>query len=143
MRRAFIVAAVGWAAALPLATWAASVPHAAAAYAFAFLVYGVGSFVCHQLPQRSFHLWAAQMPVCARCAGLYAGAALAAAASVGRPGMDTRRARTALVVAAGPMLATLLAEWTTGHVPANWIRALSGVPLGAVVAWIIATGPER
>ncbi len=38
-------------------------------------VYGVGSLICHQLPERSYHLWAAQMPVCARCAGIYFGAA--------------------------------------------------------------------
>src|SRR5262245_37307688 len=60
VRRTFPVAAVAWAAALPLATAAAAAPHAsAAAYAFAFAVYAAGSVLCHQLPQRSFHLWGA------------------------------------------------------------------------------------
>ena len=36
-------------------------------------VYGVGSFICHQLPDRSFHLAGFQLPVCARCMGIYAG----------------------------------------------------------------------
>ena len=143
MRRAFVVAAVGWAAALPLATWAATHPHAASAsYALALIVYGAGSLLCHQLPQRSFHLWAAQMPVCARCTGLYVGAALSALASIGRPKTETTRARTALVLAGVPALATLLVEWTTGRMPAGWIRALSAVPLGGLIAWIVATGPQ-
>ena len=50
----------------------------AAGAAFVLAVYGIGSLVCHQLPARSFHLWSAQMPVCARCAGIYFGAAVAA-----------------------------------------------------------------
>ena len=39
-------------------------------------VYLTGSLLCHQRPERSFSLWGAQMPVCARCAGLYLGGAL-------------------------------------------------------------------
>ena len=45
-------------------------------------VYGLGSLLCHQLPERSYHLWAAQMPVCARCAGIYFGAACGALACI-------------------------------------------------------------
>ena len=37
------------------------------------VVYGVGSFICHQLPERSFHLAGFQLPVCARCLGIYIG----------------------------------------------------------------------
>jgi predicted membrane protein DUF2085 len=77
--RAFVGATVLWALALPLAPFAvvqtASTP---AWYAFAFLVYAIGSLVCHQLPARSFHLWSVPLPVCARCTGIYAGAAIAA-----------------------------------------------------------------
>ena len=38
--------------------------------------YLVGSLICHQRPGRSFRPWGVQMPVCARCAGLYLGAAV-------------------------------------------------------------------
>jgi len=31
------------------------------------------SGVCHQLPERSFHLWGEPLAVCARCSGVYAG----------------------------------------------------------------------
>src|SRR5262245_11882327 len=77
LRRTFAVAAVAWAAALPAAAWTAALPQpSTAAYLFSLLVYGIGSGICHQLPERSFYLWGRQLPVCARCAGIYAGAAL-------------------------------------------------------------------
>jgi uncharacterized membrane protein len=31
------------------------------------------SFVCHQIPERSFHLWGIPLAVCSRCSGVYAG----------------------------------------------------------------------
>ena len=44
-----------WALLLPLAPFAASQPAPARVwYALAFVVYGAGSVVCHQLPERSF-----------------------------------------------------------------------------------------
>jgi uncharacterized membrane protein len=149
MRRAFAAAAAGWVFALPLAAFAASRPHAtAAADAFALTVYGFGRLVCHQLPERSFHLWGVPLPVCARCTGIYIGAALAAAAgSVALTPMRDAAARWMLTLAALPTMATLLYEWTTGVMPGHWIRALAGFPLGAAVAIVvvsaIATGRGR
>src|SRR5438128_2972039 len=79
MRRVLIATSITWVAVLPLAAFAASHPHGSeAGRVLAFVVYGAGSFVCHQLPDRSFQLWAVPMPVCARCTGIYVGAALAA-----------------------------------------------------------------
>ena len=45
-------------------------------------VYAAGSLVCHQRPERSFHLAGAQLPVCARCLGLYVGGFVGAIAWV-------------------------------------------------------------
>lgn len=177
---------------LPLAAYLAGRPHASPiVYSFAAAVYGIGSIVCHQRPERSFHLFAVQMPVCARCTGIYAGAAVAAlvlfgparrpraargladgqagrhpanasrapsasAAPVGIRGSDEplrprpERAtsvrglaavfggpRLALFLALSPTIATLSYEWAIGLTPANWIRAVAGVPLGAVVSWLV------
>ena len=131
--------AVAWAAAIPLAALVASRP-GAAAFAFAYSIYAIGHVVCHQIPERSFHFWATQLPVCARCTGIYLGAAVAVVA----PGVSRARLaaffsnpRTMLIAAAIPTSATLGYEWTTGEMPANWVRALAGLPLGAAVAWII------
>ena len=128
-RRAFIAAAVAWAAALPLAAWIAARP-ASPLYAIAFAVYAAGSVVCHQWPERSFHLWAAQMPVCARCTGIYFAAALMAVAATGARRLRAFGASARLVLAAAvaPTVATLAFEWATGHTPANWIRFAAGLP---------------
>jgi uncharacterized membrane protein len=139
MRRVFAAAAAGWVLALPLAAYAASRPHGTSApYAFALTVYGLGGFVCHQLPARSFHLWGVPLPVCARCTGIYIGAALAAAVAAGLPAMRDTASRRALTLAAVPTFATLVYEWMTGVMPGHWIRALAGVPLGAAVALVVA-----
>jgi uncharacterized membrane protein len=161
-RRAFIAAAIGWAVALVLAPSIAARPDTPPLYAFAFGVYAAGSLLCHQLADRSFHLWGVQMPVCARCTGIYAGGAVAAIvayvvsafrrtqvrlkpnATYGslvrlKPDTTYRYARIALLAAALPTAATLVYEWTTGQTPANAIRALAGFPLGAAVVWAIAS----
>ena len=111
---------------------------------FAASVYGLGSFLCHQLPERSFQLFGAQMPVCARCTGIYAGAAAASLVALVRAKRDalewrgTGRLRLALLGSAVPALATLIYEWTTGSAPTNLVRGLSGVPIGAAVAWLVS-----
>jgi Predicted membrane protein (DUF2085) len=180
LRPAFVAATVVWALLLPLVPFVASRPHATPiGAALLIAVYAIGGAICHQLPERSYHLWTAQMPVCARCAGIYFGAAIAAillsvargvppslklrrtaesSAEAGQPyGRGTpspsrgerallRRAdivRAILLVAALPALASLVYEWTTGHMPAHWIRAATGVPLGATVAWLILSSMPR
>jgi len=45
---------------------------------FASAIYKTFSFVCHQIPERSFHLAGYKFAVCSRCTGLYSGFALAA-----------------------------------------------------------------
>src|SRR5882762_6843024 len=90
LRHAFLAMSIAWAVLLPLAPLAASQPAPAPLwYGLAFAVYGAGSFICHQLPERSFHSWAAQWPVCARCTGIYFGAAMAAVVATVRLKPDT------------------------------------------------------
>jgi uncharacterized membrane protein len=105
-------------------------------------VYGIGSLICHQLPERSFHLWTAQMPVCARCAGIYAGAVLGAMAALALRAR-ARRPRLVLALAVTPALVTLVYEWTTGVMPSHAIRAASGVPIGLVVAWLVVAALDN
>ena len=146
VRYAFFAASVGWSAVLPATSLIASRAHAPALfYAAAAAVYGVGALMCHQLPARSFHLWTVQMPVCARCAGIYVGAAITSLVAL-VPRMREPRSvtRLALLVAATPTLLTLAFEWWTGQMPANWIRAAAGLPAGAIVTALVvaATGDQ-
>ena len=156
--RAFVAASVTWAVLLPIAPFAASQPAPARFwYGLAFVVYGAGSFICHQLPARSFHSWSAQWPVCARCTGIYVGAAMAATVATIRLkpirlkpdptsislhvgsgfSRTASRARMLLILAALPTAMTLVYEWTTGDMPSNAVRALAGAPLGAAIAFVV------
>ena len=150
---AFVAASAAWALLLLAAPFAASRPHASPLASVLIVgVYSIGSLVCHQLPERSYHLWTAQMPVCARCAGIYVGAAVAAVfaasfrtaeavrhrrAIVAQGFSPARVARVALALAVVPTLLTLVYEWTTGDMPSHAIRAAVGVPIGVVVAWLV------
>jgi uncharacterized membrane protein len=146
LRSMFLLTSIGWATVLPLTTWVAARAHAPALlYAGAASIYGLGALICHQLPARSFHLWASQMPVCARCVGIYVGAAIASLiARAGTVRHEPRIGRVAIVVAVAPAALTLVYEWWSGQMPANWIRAASGVPIGAMVTALVvaATGDQ-
>ena len=102
-------------------------------------VYAAGSLVCHQRPERSFHIDGHQQPVCARCSGLYvsalAGGLLGLVLSA-EP-MPSARARVWLGLAALPTLFTVILELAGFAHPSNTIRMLSAVPLGAVAAWLV------
>ena len=139
-RVAFVSATVAWALTLPIAAFAASGPgESSFTHMAAAVPYAIGAVVCHQLPARSFALWSRQLPVCARCTGIYAGAALAAlcaSAVLTKWRGAFSSARTLLMVAALPTFATLVYEWSAA-VPPNAVRAIAGVPLGAAVALII------
>ena len=112
-----------------------------ALYALSVVVYEAGSLVCHQLSNRSFHAWGTQMPVCARCTGLYVGAAAAALTATRMDYAAQRqvwdRARELLLIGATPTALTLAYEWLSGVTPGNWIRAAAGFPLGAIVMLIV------
>lgn len=109
---------------------ALGVPASGATYLF-------GSFICHQRADRSFHLAAAQLPVCARCFGLYAGAAVVLLIAVlQRTGLKVGpdALRIALLVAAMPTGVTWGAEVLGLWDPGNAVRFAAALPLGAAVA---------
>ena len=98
LRAAFVAASIAWAVLLVAVPYAAGQPHVSrTAAALIAAVYTVGSLVCHQLPERSYHLWTAQMPVCARCAGIYFGAVLGAIAASIRTAKVVRHNRGEVV----------------------------------------------
>ena len=113
----------------PHAAWAAAAPYAA------------GQFVCHQLADRSFLLWNVQMPVCARCLGLYTAAPL----GLIWPTVSARRrrrapggSRAAVLLAAAPIAALVVVEWIGVASPGPWVRAIAALPLGAVAASLLS-----
>ena len=113
------------------------------------ILYAVASLVCHQLPERSFHIGLAQLPVCARCAGIYAGAAAGSLAALaiafgGRRAPAAQQASgasarlwLATFAALLPTIVTVSLEWMGVWFPSNVTRALAGAPAGAVVAFVV------
>jgi uncharacterized membrane protein len=101
--------------------------------------YEIGKRICHQRPERSFHLDAVQMPVCARCFGLYLSGALGlAVATIGRRGLTGTAAKVGLIAAALPIVVSVGAEYFGAGTPSNVARMLTGLPLGLVAGMVIA-----
>ena len=97
-----------------------------------------GLFICHQRPERSFFFNGHQLPVCARCTGLYVGAAAAAPLALfAAASAAVARARWMLLLAALPTLVTWTLEFA-GLMPfSNVARFISALPLGFLAAWLV------
>lgn len=114
----------------------------------AALLYATGSFICHQLPERSFHIESSQLPVCARCVGIYGGGALGSvigASVMARRWIVGGRLQLArsrwmwTTIAAVPTITTFALEWGFGWSISNAVRAVAAVPLGAAVAFVVVS----
>lgn len=130
-------AAIAWPLLLGVGVYAAERP-AGLWRSIAFLVYGLGSVICHQDVGRSFVLSSTQFAVCARCLGLYVGAGVAALVSTMRPiSLRVESDWLVLSIAGAPAMLTLVYEWSTGVMPSNELRATTGVILGAAVMLVL------
>ena len=102
------------------------------------LLFPIGTFICHQRPERSFFVGGVQLPVCARCTGLYVGAAVAApAALVAATAAGVGRARWVLAAAALPTAITWTVEIAGLAHFSNVTRFIAALPLGLVAAWLV------
>jgi uncharacterized membrane protein len=110
--------------------------------ALAIKIYRVFSFVCHQIPERSFHLYESKFAVCSRCTGIYVGIALATLAyPLTRSLQRTDTPRLVwLFLAAAP----LAIDWSLGYF-SIWennhaSRFGTGFLLGSVAMFYILPG---
>jgi len=125
------VAAVTWpAAVLFIALEPARLPIATV------LVQTAGAIVCHQRPERSFHVEQQPLAVCARCTGLYLSGALGALLGWAGGARLPRRSRRMLALAAMPTAASLAVEWLGMNGLSNLVRALAALSLGGATAWL-------
>jgi uncharacterized membrane protein len=105
-------------------------------------IYQAFSYVCHQIPDRSFFIAGHQFAVCARCTGIYAGFT---AATLFYPLVKSLRqfetpARKWLFVAAAPLAIdfslTFFGIWNNTH----FSRFATGALLGAVAVFYVMPG---
>lgn len=109
---------------------------------FAAAIYKTFSFVCHQIPERSFHIAGHQFAVCSRCTGLYSGFAIAALVyplTRSITHTDTPR-RLWLFLAPLPLLIdfslTYFGVWENNHAT----RFATGALLGSVAVFYVMPG---
>jgi uncharacterized membrane protein len=146
-----LVLTLSWSAALVAAPAVSSV--GAAGATTSALVYAAGSLICHQNPSRSFQSNGAKLPVCARCLGLYVGGAVGVIGWMVIAGLGTRprarsaqwssRVRAVIIATALPTLVTVATAWLGWWDPANGVRALLAVPLGAAAGAVVAAVAAR
>jgi uncharacterized membrane protein len=109
---------------------------------FAAAIYKTFSFVCHQIPERSFHLAGHPFGVCSRCTGLYAGFAVAALVyPLARPLQRTDTpSRIWLILAALPLAIDFalgyFSVWNNTHLS----RFLTGALLSSVAVFFVMPG---
>jgi uncharacterized membrane protein len=96
--------------------------------------------LCHQKPDRSFHLAGAALPVCQRCAGIYAGLLIGGLAPASLLAAAGVRRRAVALAAAAPILIDaglgLAGLWS--GTPAS--RAATGLLFGTAAAALAMMG---
>ena len=113
---------------------------------FVAFAYAVGSVICHQLPERSFFMDGRQLPVCARCTGLYVSGvvgllgwvAVKSARGWRQIPVPPRGALAVVAAAAIPTAISYLTGVTGIWDGSNLTRALLAVPLGVAAGAVAA-----
>src|SRR5688500_11244298 len=112
------------------------------AHTGATTIYKAFSYLCHQIPERSFHLVGHPFAVCSRCTGLYAGFAFATLAlPLVRSLKRTDTPHVIWLLLSGVPLAidfglTYFEIWQNNH----FTRVTTGALFGAVAAMYVVPG---
>lgn len=114
-----------------------------ASYGFnkaAALLYFFFSFVCHQIPERSFLVCGHPLAVCHRCSGIYLGLFLAACIDLSFVHKSTRLRKCCVLAATVPLVLDALLPcvglWRSGE----FSRFLTGMLFGAAAASLLVRG---
>jgi uncharacterized membrane protein len=113
---------------------------------FVAVLFAIGGVVCHQRPERSFFLDGHQLPVCARCTGLYVSATAGLVGwlvvKVARGWrlmpLEPRKVIRLLVLASVPTALSLASGAIALWDGSNVARAIISIPLGACAGAIVA-----
>lgn len=98
---------------------------------------------CHGIPERSLHLAGVPMPICARCAAIYAGLAVGILIFRALPVLTEAGARRMLFVAVLPLAIDGLTQLTGLRESTNFIRLETGLLAGAAFTFWALTAVEK
>ena len=136
--RSSLVFCWSWWSLVPVALTAAvlAVPYCSThgPVALGFVLQRGFSLVCHQRPERSFWIFGAPVPICARCLGIYMGAASGLL-------MRTSRSIAMRLLIAAVLINVLDAVTEVVGVHGNWmaVRFGLGLALGTAGALLISS----
>lgn len=105
----------------------------------------VGYAVCHRIDLRSFYLGDRQLPLCARCTGMYLGAMLGLVYQALSGRRRTGTPPTAVLVVSAALVMAFAVDGLNSYLslfpgapslyaPQNWSRLLTGTGMGLVMA---------
>ena len=93
---------------------------------------------CHGIPDRCISIWGVPMPICARCAAIYAGLAVSLIIFFVLPRMSELAARVMLMIAVTPLAVDGLTQLARLRQSTNALRMATGVTAGiAFGLWAI------
>ena len=129
-----LVGAIVWCSAIVLAPYLA-----AASSPFAGLVYACFHPLCHQLPERSFHLFGEKLAVCSRCASIYFGFLFGVVVYPLTCKLTNTEIphRNILFLAACPMVIDVLLDMFGIHDSGLVTRTCSGLLFGCVAPFFV------
>ena len=94
---------------------------------------------CHGIPERCLYLWGVPMPICARCAAIYAGLILSFVVFLILPRMRESVARIVLYAALVPMAVDGLTQLAGLRLSTNPLRLETGLLAGvAFGVWALS-----
>jgi uncharacterized membrane protein len=132
---AILAAAVLWCSAFLAAPWL--VGQGGAAAPVGHTLYRAFHPVCHQLDDRSFHIFGGAMAVCARCASIYLGFFAGALLFPIVPALQRVSPKILLVVALVPMLLDVGLGGLGLHAVTNITRSLTGAFFGMLIPMVV------
>jgi uncharacterized membrane protein len=100
---------------------------------FAFMVFAP---FCHQLPERSFYAAGWQMPVCARCFGIYAGILLGTLIYPFAYGGKIPRWQV-ILAAAAPLAVDGITQLFLLRESTNLLRLMTGLIFGLIIPYCL------
>jgi len=138
--RTYVAVLVGtllWCGAFVLAPFFAGLPGPFTAVGNT--LYGLLSPVCHQIDERSLTLLGLPLGVCTRCSAVYFGFLAGVflyplLRSVSRPAYPPR---WIIALAVLPMLADVIAGWTSLHTVSGTTRLFTGAFFGLIIPFVV------